>query len=508
MITQNILPTTRKIQFSLMALLLAFGWGCSDDLPDEVAEEIVEEELVINNEITDFIWKGMNENYYWQADVADLRDEKDDNFENYANFLNSFADPQEFYESLIYQPGVSDRFSFYINDYQDFEESRRGVGDSFGFDFGLVLLCEDCTEVIGYIKYVVPDSPASDAGLKRGDLFSVFNGVELDVNNFRVVNAFFTDDQISLGLATIEGGAKQPDGEERLLVIRPVIENPIFSAQVFEDGQGRKVGYLMYKRFRYTFHEELNDVFGFFKSQGIQDLILDMRYNPGGTTITAAFLASMIYGEAGPNEIFSKVIHNSKIADENFAYPFFNEVFLYDKDTGEYLSEIPMNRLTGLSKLYVITTEETASSSELVMNGLSPFLDIVQVGTTTFGKNVGSFTLYDSPSFGPQNVNPNHTVAIQPITFKIFNKNDESDYTQGFTPDYEVIEFVSEMRAFGDPEEPLLQATLGIIAGDMSKYNELKSKNVFRKELFKTYDFKPFETDMYLLPDEQKKFKE
>jgi C-terminal processing protease CtpA/Prc len=501
---QSFLSTSTKTQYYFLSLLLTFIWSCSDDLPDEVGEEVIEEELVINNEIIDFIWKGMNENYYWQADVADLRDEKDDNFENYASFLNSFSDPEEFYEALIYQPGVSDRFSFYINDYQDFEESRRGVGDSFGFDFGLLLLCEDCTEVIGYIKYVVPDSPASDAGLKRGDLFSVFNGVELDVNNFRVVNAFFTDEQISLGLATIENGAIQPEEDEKLLVIRPVIENPIFSAQVFEDGQGRKVGYLMYKRFRFTFHEELNEVFGFFKSQGIQDLILDMRYNPGGTTITAALLASMIYGEAGPNEIFSKVIHNDKIADENFAYPFFNDVFLYDKDTGEYLSEIPMNRLSGLSRLFVITTEETASSSELVMNGLSPFMDIVQVGTTTFGKNVGSFTLYDSPGFGPQDVNPNHTVAIQPITFKIFNKNDESDYTQGFAPDYEVIEFVSEMKDFGDPEEPLLQATLGIISGDMSKYNELKSKEVFRKELFKTYDFKPFETDMYLLPDELK----
>jgi C-terminal processing protease CtpA/Prc len=497
-----------NIRFSLLALLLAFAWSCSDDLPDEVEEVVVEEEVieevVIDDEIVDFIWKGMNENYYWQAEVADLRDEKDDNFETYASFLNSYSDPQEFYESLVYQPGVSDRFSFYIDDFQAFQESQRGLGDSFGFDFGVTLLCEDCTEVLGYIKYVVPNSPASDAGLKRGDLFSVFNGVELDVNNFRVVNAFFRDDQISLGLATVQDGAIQP-GDEKVLVIRPVIENPIFSAQVYEDGKGRKVGYLMYKRFRFTFHEELNDVFGFFNSQGIQDLILDMRYNPGGTTITAAFLASMIYGEAGNNEIFSKVIYNSKLSNENFAYPFFDDVFLYDKDSGDYLGEIPMNRLTGLSRLYVITTEETASASELIINGLSPFLDVIQVGTTTFGKNVGSFTVYDSPDFGPGNVNPNHSVAIQPITFKIFNRNDESDYAQGFAPDFEAREFVSEMKEFGDPEEPLLQATLGIIAGDMSKYNQLKSKQAFGKNLEKTLDFRPSESDMYLLPDEVNK---
>ena len=139
------------------------------------------------------------------------------------------------------------------------------------------------------------------------------------------------------------------------------------------------------------------------------------------------------------------------------------------------------------------------------MNGLSPFMEIVQVGTTTSGKNVGSFTVYDSPDFGPSDINPNHTVAIQPITFKVFNRNDESDYTQGFTPDYEVREFVNEMRPFGDPEEPLLNATLNIIAGDMSKFYSLQAKQGFRKDIYRTMDFKPFETDMYVLPNEMNK---
>ena len=152
---------------TLLAFLFVVSWSCSDDVVDEMAEEIeeevVEEEVAIDNEIIDFIWKGMNESYFWQADVPDLNDEKDDNFESYANFLNSYSNPEDFYESLIYQPGVSDRFSFYIDDFTDFQESRSGVGDSFGFDFGLTLLCEDCDEVLGFVRYVVPDSPAADA---------------------------------------------------------------------------------------------------------------------------------------------------------------------------------------------------------------------------------------------------------------------------------------------------------------------------------------------------------
>jgi C-terminal processing protease CtpA/Prc len=482
---------------SLALLALSCDSTNDNELPGGDAD------VAIDNEINDFVWKGMNDAYYWQSSVANLSDTKDDNFENYAEYLNGFADPQDFFNSLIYQPGVSDRFSFYITNYEDFEASRRGVSDSFGFDFGLSLLCEGCTEVIGYIKYVLPDSPASDAGIKRGDIFYKFDGVELNIDNYRVVNAFFSEEQISMEFAELTDLGLQPVDGEKTLVLREVVDNPIYAAQVFENTNGQKVGYLMYNRFRYTFHEELNDVFAFFKNQGIQELILDMRYNPGGAVLTSAYLASMIHGEASTDEFFAKLIYNEKKSSENVGYPFFNRVALYDKDSGEYLgSQIDMNRLFGLNRLFVITTEDTASASEMVISGLLPYIDIIQVGTTTTGKNVGSYTLYDSPNFERENVNPNHTVALQPISFKVFNNLDQSDYTQGFVPDYELIEYISEMKPFGDPEEPLLQATLGIISGDLAKYTAQKSPRVKSIPIYSSIDDKPFGKEMYILPNE------
>jgi C-terminal processing protease CtpA/Prc len=487
-----------------LLLFLLLTVNCSDDvIENETLPEPDAEEVTIYNEINDFVWKGMNDAYYWQSSVANLSDQKDDNFESYAEFLNGFGDPRDFFNSLIFQPGVQDRFSFYISNYGDFEASRRGVSDSFGFDFGLSLLCEDCSEVIGYVKYVLPDSPASDAGIKRGDIFYKFDGVELDVNNYRVVNNFFSEEQISMEFAELSNGELLPIEGEKVLVLREVVDNPIYEYKVFDNVNGAKVGYLMYNGFRYTFHEEINDVFGFFKDEGIQELVLDLRYNPGGVVLTSAYLASMIHGEADTNDFFAKLIYNEKKSDENLGYPFFDRVALYDKDSGEYLgTQIEMNRLLGLKRLYVITTDDTASASEMIINGLEPYIEIIQLGTTTTGKNVGSYTIYDSPNFERENRNPNHTVAIQPITFKVFNNLDQSDYTQGFVPDYELIEYVSEMKPFGDPEEPLLAATLGIISGDQAKYTAQKSPRIKSIPIYSSIEEKPFAKGMYILPNE------
>src|SRR5690606_40452141 len=116
--------------------------------------------------------------------------------------------------------------------------------------------------------------------------------------------------------------------------------------------------------------------------------------------------------------------------------PFYNSVYFFDKTTGNLTngdSPAEMHRLNTLSRLFILTSDNTASASEMIINGLKPYLnEVVLIGDTTYGKNVGSFTIYDSPNFGPNNINPNHNVAIQPITLLIFNKNDESDYVAGF----------------------------------------------------------------------------
>lgn len=479
-------------------IVLTFQISCSETDPIEDQDP----DITLDSELNKFIWKGLNSEYYWQESVAALDDNKDNDLDNFYSYLNGYSGPEDLFESLLYKKGVEDRFSWFIEDHEAQSASFRGVSDSFGFDFGLAKLCTDCNEVIGYITYVIPNSPASDAQLKRGDIFYIFNNTELTTNNYTVVNGFFNDTQISMEFADLDNGIITPNNKSVSLDIREVVENPVFYSDVITNNQGTKIGYLVYNGFKYTFHEELNNIFAEFKAQNIQELVLDLRYNGGGSVLTSAYLASMIYSGATTSDVFGKLIYNSKNSEENGAYPFFNEAGIYNKNGNYSGNDVLINRLNSLSRLFVITSDDTASASEMIINGLSPYMQIVKVGTTTYGKNVGSYTVYDSPDFTETNANPNHTIAMQPITFKIFNKLDESDYTQGFDPDYEVIEYASELKPFGDIEEPLLKVALNVISGNTAKLDVLKQPKIKTKQIYSSIDSKPFSKEMYTLPNE------
>ncbi len=123
----------------------------------------------------------------------------------------------------------------------------------------------------------------------------------------------------------------------------------------------------------------------------------------------------------------------------------------------------PLNSLN-LTRLYVITTSESASASELLINGLAPHIEVIQIGELTVGKNVGSITVYDYvDNLGTKN--PDHKYAMQPITFKIANSEGFADYANGLTPNVELDESLRNLGTLGEITEPLLQATVNQITG-------------------------------------------
>jgi hypothetical protein len=136
----------------------------------------------------------------------------------------------------------------------------------------------------------------------------------------------------------------------------------------------------------------------------------------------------------------------------------------------------------GMTKIYSLTSKSTASASELVINGLKPYMDVVQIGDTTVGKNVGSVTLYDSPSFGKENRNPNHHYAMQPIVLKIVNADDFGDYFTGLVPTVELKESLSNLDVLGSTTEPLLSTAIGQITGvsRMMKQSPTKEFELFK----------------------------
>lgn len=142
-----------------------------------------------------------------------------------------------------------------------------------------------------------------------------------------------------------------------------------------------------------------------------------------------------------------------------------------------------------------MTSNNTASASELVINGLKPHITVVQIGDKTVGKNVGSVTLYDSPTFGTQNRNPKHRYAMQPIVLKIVNSVGFGDYFNGLQPDFLQKETASTLGVLGDPDEPLLKTAIAKITGtgrmikpsvkqDFEFFIDSKSMRRFQNEMY------------------------
>ena len=306
-------------------------------------------------------------------------------------------------------------------------------------------------------------------------------------------------------MASITNGTIELNGKTVDLTKTDFTENPILINKVI-DADGIKVGYLMYNQFLTNFDVELNNAFTQFKSDGITELVLDLRYNPGGYTYPAILLASLITGQFD-GKIFYKEEWNSKYqtyfetnAPESLVNPFINAL-----TNGTSLSSLDLN------KIYILTTDATASSSELVINGLAPYVDVVQIGTTTYGKYVGSVTLYDSDNFDKDTANPNHTYALQPIAIKASNVNGISDYYNGLPPDYPITyqtssgteyegENIVDLGTLGDVNEPFLAKAISLITGTTIKLNVTKAKTNIGfdfENIADSKDFSPLGKNMY-----------
>jgi len=206
------------------------------------------------------------------------------------------------------------------------------------------------------------------------------------------------------------------------------------------------------------FDEALNNAFADFKAQGVTDLILDLRYNGGGSVSTATYLASMITGQFA-GQVFAVERWNSKVQPyRGNSREYFTDNIVKDS------RKIAINSLR-MSKVYIITSENTASASELVINGLKPYIQVVQVGATTIGKNQGSVTIYDYIDAQGKVKNPKHKWAMQPLVMKIENAKGVGDYVNGLSPDIFIEEIGSNLGVLGDESEPLLARTLQEITG-------------------------------------------
>lgn len=439
------------IHLTTVLLISLFTFqSCQKDNDDAVINPTT------NLEVQNFIWKGLNQYYLWQTDVPNLADNRFANQTALDAFLVNYTVPQNLFDALRVSSTI-DRFSWMVDDYVTLEQSLQGTTKNNGVEFGLSYKPNSTTDIFGYVRYIIPGSDAANKDIRRGELFTAVNGTQLTVSNYQNL-LFGTNDNFTLNMADYNGTTVVSNGKTVALTKTLLTENPILINKIITVGT-KKIGYLMYNGFYADFDTQLNNAFGELKSQGVTDFVLDLRYNSGGSVRTATYLASMITGQF-TGRVFAKQQWNSKI----------NAYFEANNPNGlrnfftDKIGTTPINSLN-MTKVYILTTKSTASASELVINGLKPHIDVVQIGDITTGKNVGSVTLYDSPDFTATNRNPKHKYAMQPIVLKIVNSADFGDYFNGLTPTHELKETISTFGVLGDVNEPLLKLAIGKITG-------------------------------------------
>jgi len=440
----------KLILFTL--LLGGFFTSCSNDADDAIDKLIVDgRDLTVEN----FIYRGLNEFYLYKADVPELANDFYPTQTERNDFLDNFATPEDlFYDGLL---APQDKFSFLVDDYVFLENLLSGISTTNGISYGIVRYCESCTDAFGYVRYVLPGTPAEEQGIKRGDIFNKIDGQQLTDSNY---SNLLAPETYTIGLATLNGSSITPTGVSVTLSKQAYTTNPVLISKTL-DVDGKKVGYLFYTSFTANFDPQLNAAFGEFKAAGVTDLVLDLRYNGGGSVRSATDLAAMITGQFA-GQIFMKEEWNAdwqQYFEQNEPNGLINK-FNTTLQTRELINSLNLNRV------FILTTSRSASASELVINGLDPYIDVVQIGETTTGKFQASIPVYDSPNFGRLNANPNHTYAMLPLVLKSVNSAGVSDYVDGLTPDFQISEDFENLGMLGEPNEPFLKVAIDVILGN------------------------------------------
>jgi carboxyl-terminal processing protease len=408
---------TNKILF-IVIILLSFFASCKKDT---VAPSVTLTPAMARDSLYDI----MNSWYYWN-DLMPVVNK------------NDYSDPSSLMDAMLYKP--LDRWSF-VTDYDEFIAQMQGSFVGHGFRIGV----DD--EDKARIMLIYYGSHLYTNGVRRGWIVKKINGTDPAPY---IKNHTLTD-LIGQGQEGITNTFLfgKPDGTEETIIStkRSFTQNSVILYDTLHLSTG-VTGHLVFESFIAPSEYELTDAFAYFNATGVKDLILDLRYNSGGYLYIAGELASFIAGNSHQGSTLFKLSYNADHLDNNGIYPLVTTPY-------------PLS----LSRIVVITSEETASASECVMNGLKPYMDVISIGDTTDGKPVG---------MNGGDIGKKYFVA--PITFKLVNKNDEGDYFDGIAP----ISLVSDdiTHDFNDREELCLNAAINYLENGSAK---TKSPHEFKR---------------------------
>lgn len=397
----------------------------------------------------------MSTNYLWNEPLANY---KPDYSLSYDKFLEATLDYVDADNHRNRDDGhwADGRREYYYSFIESDAPTSRAAGDKVtgsGVMFMGATIIDENNNVALLPAMVAPGSPAAKAGIKRGDIITRIGGSRITTSNYQNMADRLYSGNVTVTTFNIES---QTENAAVRIEQATFTDPAIYEQKILTLTNGKKVGYIAYMGFDISFDEQLIDIFNQFKAQGVSELILDLRYNGGGHVLSSLVLGTLIAGNDKKDQIYNKTTYNAA----RTAKGEYGEYKIGNPQTPERnYTKITnaLNASLGLKTIYVIGTEDTASASELIINGLRG-LDITVnlIGTTTNGKNVGMEAI--SRRFG------NYEFLFAPITFYSQNAKGFKDYANGFTPDLVLDETEYFYGDFGSTEDPLIGKTIEWIA--------------------------------------------
>lgn len=449
------------ITLALAIILTAVSCQEKHD-PDymDLSKEEREERKTVNY----FGYQVMGSYYLWNEEIKSALES-----------WNWYDDPVEKVRRIRYKDSEYkdiDKWTVMTDDIDSMVGSTLGVSTTYGMDFKLYYTDASNTTVCLVTTVVYPDSPAAKAGIKRGDIFVRINGKELNKDN---CSDIIYDDFLYAPGTSLE----DRQGNTIRLQAVEMYEDPVLVDKVL-DIDGHKVGYLFYNKFTLRSISSLAEVGRRFRAEGIESLILDMRYNPGGYVTTETALGSMLAPESAVSagSVFQTTVYNSIL---NEAWGKDETRFVTSisyEDAGRQVTVDLSDANFGVSKIYAILTEDSASASEAVLVGLMPYMDVTVIGKQSYGKYCSGIMLgakdwfKDNDEYLDQEYRDlgkkyakKWGIYVMIGRYADCNGNTPC-MPDGFVPDLETFDHPDLPGDLGDPREAMLAHTIAWIKNE------------------------------------------
>ncbi len=375
----------------LTLLLITILTACSSSSGDGTPQ--IGDAACTNDGQKQFVLDNMRIWYFWndllpaQVDIGQFASPED-----LLSFLSTFS-PADANGNPI------DRFSFINTAAADAQFFGEGKFEGFGFSSKFV----DVDGADLRLTRVFTDSPADQAGLERGQQILRLNGRTIaEINAAEGLGAVFATAPLEFMMRPVVGVDFTVTIAHDIVTIIPIPQWRTIPNSI----TGVPVGYLELATFISTADPVFDTVFAAFRTAGVNDVIIDLRYNGGGLVSTADLLGDYLGGDVAENLVFSHTLFNADRADNNFT-EFFGR----------------LGNSVSLSRLVIVATGGTASASELVTNSMEPHVEVTIVGDTTFGKPVGQIGIEFCEKI------------LRPTAFQTVNANNFGDYFDGLPVD-------------------------------------------------------------------------